>query len=284
MYVLILNILAYAFDAVMLMFYYCRTLGRRYSVWTTALATAGWWAVQSAGKLPLLYLGKDYNMTAVMIVQCCVMAFYLFLCYGSSPAKKLLAFVLMTAALGAGEFTAVLIAGQLFDIGGGVLELGSEFTVAGLLLMRPLAVLSYYAAYQVWNLFHRSAWIRGRRQWLCVLLPVSQFFLLWHLAEVYTFEKELLPIPVLAGVFLAFAADVYMFAIFARAQERESVENGLWLKQHLRRLEQLRYEKLCSSMEESSRLRHDFRNYLLILRSMAETQKAAGIEKTGDKI
>ena len=38
MYVMILNILVYAHDSLMVMLYYCKTLGRRYSMKVTVLA------------------------------------------------------------------------------------------------------------------------------------------------------------------------------------------------------------------------------------------------------
>lgn len=69
MYVLILNILVYAHDSLMLVFYYSKTLGRRYSMKVTAMAAIGWWIFQGASKLPLMYLADDYNMNWIMIVQ-----------------------------------------------------------------------------------------------------------------------------------------------------------------------------------------------------------------------
>ncbi len=269
MYVMVLNILIYAHDALMVMLYYCKTLGRRYSMRTTALAAAVWWVAQSASKLPFMYLAEDYSMTAIMFVQCGIMIVYLIVFYKSSFAKKLLAFMLLAAALGMGEFTSILITGNFLEFGSRPLELGSSFTVMGLLVMRPLATLAYYIAFQIWNLLQRSSWVQGDRQWLCVLLPFSQVFLMWYLTEIYTEVTDLLPVPVLAGVFLAFAADIYMFIIFDRAQERERVEEELRLQKHLYEMEQLRYDRLRGSVEETSRLRHDFQNYLLALRALA---------------
>ena len=89
MYVMVLNVLAYAHDALMVTLYYSRTLGRRYSVKITALAAAGWWIVQSAGKLPAMYLADGYNMSMIMVVQCLSMFAYLFPFYRSTLVKKL---------------------------------------------------------------------------------------------------------------------------------------------------------------------------------------------------
>ena len=273
MYVLILNILVYAHDSLMLMFYYSKTLGRRYSIKITAMATIGWWIFQSVSKLPSMYLADDYNMNWIMVVQCTIMIVYLLIFYCSSFAKKLLAFMLLAVALGIGEFTTVLVVGNIFDIGNRPLEFGSEFTIAGLLIMRPLATLAYYIAFLTWNLLQRSSWVRGSRQWLCLLLPLSQTFLLWYLTEVYTDLEEVLPVPVLAGVFLALAADIYMFVIFDRAQKREYIEKELRLQKHLHEIERIQYDRLRMSLEETARLRHDYQNYLLVLRATSEMEK-----------
>lgn len=273
MYVLILNILVYAHDSLMLVFYYSKTLGRRYSMKVTAMAAIGWWIFQGASKLPLMYLADDYNMNWIMIVQCAIMMTYLLIFYRSSIAKKLLSFMLLTVTLGIGEFTTVLIVGNIFDIGNRPLEFGSEFTVVGLLIMRPLATLAYYIAFLIWNLLQRSSWVRGIRQWLCVLLPLSQTFLLWYLTETYTDSEEVLPVSVLTGVFLALAADIYMFVIFDRAQKRENIEKELRFQKRLHEIEQIRYNRLRMSLEETARLRHDYQNYLLAFQAASKMEK-----------
>ena len=270
MYVMILNILVYAHDSLMLMLYYSKTLGHRYSMKVTVLATIGWWIFQSVSKLPFMYLTDDYNLNWIMVVQCALMIIYMHFFYCSSFTKKLLSFMLLAVALGMGEFTSILIAGNIFDIGSRPLEFGSDFTVAGLLIMRPLATLAYYVAFLVWNMLQHTRWVRGSRQWLCMILPLSQVFLLWYLTEIYTEAKRTLPVPVLAGVFLAIFAEIYVLVIFGRAQEREHMEEELRLQRHLYEMEQVRYNKLCMSMEETARLRHDFQNYLLALRATSK--------------
>ena len=272
MFVLILNILIYGHDALMLLLYYSKTLKRRYSLKITVMGTVGWWILQSACKLPPMYLGEDYNMTFIMIAQCLLMLIYLLIFYSSSMAKKFPAFMLVTATLGVAEFTTILIAGNFADFGSRPLQLGSEFTTMGLLIMRPLAVLAYFGAFLIWNILQRSSWVRGGRQWLCALLPFSQLFLLWYLTEAYTNELEGLPALVLAGVFLAVAGDIYMFIVFDQAQEREQIERELSLQKHLHELEQVRYDRLRDTQEETARLRHDFQNYLLTLRSMSRKE------------
>ena len=73
-----------------------------------------------------------------------------------------------------------------------------------------------------------------------------------------------------------------MFFIFDRAQERENMEERLRLQEHLHEMEKLRYDRLCASMEETARLRHDFQNYLLVLRAMTGegTQPESGTESS----
>lgn len=271
MYVIAIHILAYAHDVLMAMLYFSKTLGRRHSMKITVLATAGLWILMCAYKLPALYLNsQDYNSNLLVVVQTFLTLTYLLAFYKSSFVKKLLAFLLMTAALGVAEFTTVLITGTIWETEGGAIEVSPSFLVAGLLLVRPLVTLGYYAAFQIWNALQRSFWIRGSRQWLCIILPLSQAFLLWYLADMYPREMELFPVSVLAGVILGFAADIYMFVIFEQAQKREQTEHEICLQKHLYELECLRYNRLKESLEEAARLRHDFQNYLLVIRSMAE--------------
>ena len=87
-----------------------------------------------------------------------------------------------------------------------------------------------------------------------------------------------MPVPVLLGVFLAVAADVYMLIVFDQAQKRAQIEKELRLKRHLQELEQFRYDRLRSVQEETARLRHDFQNYLLTLRAMSEKEIKSGEE------
>lgn len=281
MYVIILNILVYAHDALMVMLYYSRLLGRRYSMRTTALGAAGWCLLLCAVKLPLLYLADSFSASILMIMQCLLMFAYLHFFYCSSFAKKMLAFLLLVATLGTAEFVTVLIAGNLMGTENKAIEAGSEFTAFTLLLMRPMAILAYYSAFQIWNLLQKSTWIRGNRQWLCVILPLSQTFLLWYLNEIYTMEMKIPPFCVFIGIFLGLGADIYMYVIFDRMQKQEEVEDEVRLQKHLLEMEQLRYEKFRESLDETSRLRHDFQNYLLTLRSLSKREESEkGDEKT----
>ena len=270
MLTVILSILAYGHDSLMLLIYYSRTLGRRYSLKITAAATGVWWVMQCACKLPVMYFADEYSMSVVMMLQCLLMGGYLFLCYGSSPAKKLLAMLLVTVTLGLAEITAILIAENIAEAGSRVLEAGSEFTVAGILLARPLAVLAYYLAFLIWRTLERVSWLKDGRQWLCVLLPLSQLFLLWYFTEVFIDGMRHFSFLTVAGALLSIFADAYMFVIFDRAREREDMEKELRLQKHLYELEQIRYHKLMESQEELERLRHDYQNYLLLLRAMPE--------------
>ena len=86
MLTVILSILAYGHDSLMLLIYYSRTLGRRYSLKITAAATGVWWVMQCACKLPVMYFADEYSMSVVMMLQCLLMGGYLFLCYGHSGA------------------------------------------------------------------------------------------------------------------------------------------------------------------------------------------------------
>lgn len=279
MYVVVLNILVYAHDALMVMLYYSQTLGRRYSLKTTALGAAGWCLLLCAVKLPLLYRTDSFSTNVLMVIQCLLMFVYLHFFYCSSFAKKMLAFLLLVATLGTAEFATVMIAGNIMGTGNKAVEAGSVYTAFGLLLMRPLAILAYYSAFQIWNLLQKSSWIRGNRQWLCAILPLSQTFLLWYLNGMYAMEMKTPPVSVFMGIFLGLGADAYMYFIFERMQKQEEMEDEVRLQKHLLKMEQLRYEKFRESLDETSRLRHDFQNYLLTLRSLSQREGSEKGEK-----
>ena len=71
-----------------------------------------------------------------------------------------------------------------------------------------------------------------------------------------------------------------MVVIFDQAQKREQMENELRIRKRLYEVEQLRYDRLRSSQEETARLRHDFQNYLLVLRGLLEKEHSGEEGKT----
>ena len=271
-----LSILVYGHDSLMLLIYFSKTLGRRYSLKITSAASAVWWVLQCLCKLPVMYFADSYNMTVIMVLQCSLIGVYLFLCYGSSPAKKILAMLLLTVALGMAEIITILITENFAEAGERILEAGSQFTALGLLVMRPLAVLAYFTAFLIWKLLDRASWLKDSRQWLCVLLPLGQVFLLWYFMEVYIDGMRKFSMFSVAGALLSIFADSYMFVVFQREQERENIEKELRLQRHLNELEQIRYCSIRESQEEMARLRHDYQNYLLVLDAVAKTEVSSG--------
>ena len=51
MFTIIFMMLAYGHDGIMLLIYFSRTLGRKYSLRLTAAGTAAWWAVTCGFKI-----------------------------------------------------------------------------------------------------------------------------------------------------------------------------------------------------------------------------------------
>ena len=143
-------------------------------------------------------------------------------------------------------------------------------------------VLAFYMAFAIWRLLTGNRWIKGGRLWLCILLPLGQCMFMWYLCTSYLYQGEAIPFAALAGTILGLLADVFMFLIFDRAWERENMEEKLRLQEYLHEREQIRYDRIHASIEETARLRHDFQNYLLALRAMTGegTQPESGTESS----
>ena len=89
-----------------------------------------------------------------------------------------------------------------------------------------------------------------------------------HLTQVYILRVGNYPIVVLGGIGLGIIADVYMFYLFHQSNNREKVEKELRQVNHQYELEKIRYEQLQDKQEEVTTVRHDFQNYVLILKNM----------------
>ena len=281
MFTIIFMMLAYGHDGIMLLIYFSRTLGRKYSLRLTAAGTAAWWAVTCGFKILSMFKGDEYQTILLMVLPYVTLGIYLAAFFSSSAAKKLLAAALNIAALGCMEMLTFMLTETVVGVENRPLEVNAWATELGLLVMRPLSVLAFYMAFAIWRLLTGNRWIKGGRLWLCILLPLGQCMFMWYLCTSYLYQGEAIPFAALAGTILGLLADVFMFLIFDRAWERENMEERLRLQEHLHEMEKLRYDRLCASMEETARLRHDFQNYLLALRAMPETDGPGKEDRDG---
>ena len=70
------------------------------------------------------------------------------------------------------------------------------------------------------------------------------------------------------GCILGLIADVYMLLLFVRLSKKNETKKQLEGLKHQQELEQMRYEQLKKSQEETAKIRHDFQNYILTLKRM----------------
>ena len=74
MFTIIFMMLAYGHDGIMLLIYFSRTLGRKYSLRLTAAGTAAWWAVTCGFKILSMFKGDEYQtillLSLIHILSC----------------------------------------------------------------------------------------------------------------------------------------------------------------------------------------------------------------------
>lgn len=74
------------------------------------------------------------------------------------------------------------------------------------------------------------------------------------------------------GLLLSVITEIGVFELLNRSEERYRLETELRETRHYYEMEQIRYEQLKEMQEETARIRHDFQNYLLVLRNMGENR------------
>ncbi|MCD8151371.1 MAG: hypothetical protein LUE92_17880, partial [Clostridiales bacterium] len=187
MLVLVLIIVKFAYDWVLLQICMTKMLGRRYSLAVTTAGSAAVWAIQCACKIPVLLYADDYVHEVMILtyVQFLFLLIYLAVFYRSMLGQKLLALLLTSITSTIMEFPANGIASLIGMAGGRQLEMGSAFSVAGILIHVPLTAVAYYASVVLYRMLGRIRWSRSGRWLLCLLLPVSQLCLLYFYSEEY---------------------------------------------------------------------------------------------------
>ena len=69
------------------------------------------------------------------------------------------------------------------------------------------------------------------------------------------------------GIVLGLIGDVLMFWLFERSNTRKQAEEELRKLKYQYEKEQVRYTALLEKQEEISKMRHDFQNYVLVMKS-----------------
>ena len=149
-----------------------------------------------------------------------------------------------------------------------LLVIGSNFNMVAVCVSTPIITTGMFLLTKMWGILKSEEWKITRKEWPCVMLPVSQMFWLWHMIIVYSVNYKSIPVLMLIGSILGLAADIYMLVLFVNLNKKNEAERQLKELNHLYQLEQMRYEQLKENQEEAAKIRHDFQNYILALKQM----------------
>ena len=120
----------------------------------------------------------------------------------------------------------------------------------------------------IWKVIEQRQWKYEKYQWICIVLPISQYFILQSTAMRYSLNAEPLPLFVILGFVFGVITDIYMFFLFDQLNHRNQAASELKRMKYQYELEQIRYEQLKAGQEETAKIRHDFQNYIMTLKRM----------------
>lgn len=272
-----LMILSFGYDTFLFMLFYLKTLQPRYSIKTTIWGTIFCWIGFSFLKVPIFFsIGMKYTGVLNVIIMI-ILCIYQKLLFQGTPAKRVLSMVLFAVYMYFMELVAVRVANLIVGENR-LMDLESNFTLISLIIIDILLAFGYYPLLCLWNLLLKISWnsTSGRRQWLCVILPLSQYFLMEYLAITYNIRQEVIPGLSIWGFLLGVLADFYMFILFYRDNRKRKAEEALQQEQKLYEREQLYYEHLQESQKEIAGIRHDYQNYILVLRNLSQKKHMEG--------
>ena len=120
---------------------------------------------------------------------------------------------------------------------------------------------------EIIKIVEERKWEIDRYQWFALLLPVSQHIILQYLYVKYTGKLNTISRMVGFGIVLGLIGDILMFWLFERSNTRKQAEEELRKLKYQYEKEQVRYTALLEKQEEISKMRHDFQNYVLVMKS-----------------
>ena len=258
---------AYLWSAFLMQYFFSRTLGEKFSSRVTFWGTIIMWAIQCVAKLfPMLIWGAGivvYLNTMLIIFS----VVYVAVLYKRNLGIRILAFIVLYVVQGLMDMIGMNITGLL--VGNyELMELDSNYMLVVVFFSAPLVTLGTVFLEKIWKLMEQIDWKSRNAQWLCLILPVSQYVVMWKIAMRYSVQFQAVPLLAILGTVLAILGDIYMFMLFYRANKRDHAEKELNEMKHQQELEQLRYQQLKVGQEETAKIRHDFQNYIMTLKQM----------------
>ncbi len=262
--------MSYLWNDFLYVYFFRRVFKEKYSKKVTFWATILLWAIQFFTKIvPSFIIGLEVAMylSFLMLVFHVVHLYWLF--YGSI-VKRAVAMAISTIVQGIMDYLGLNLTSKIvgnYDL----LKLDSNFNLVAVCVSITLITVGMVLLTKSWQILKSDEWKMSRREWTCVILPISQLFWVWHMIIVYSVNYQSIPLVMMCGSILAIVADLYMLLLFVRLNKKNEAEKQLKALKHQYELEQIRYEQLKERQEEMAKIRHDFQNYVLTLRQMAKT-------------
>lgn len=258
---------AYLWNDFLYVYFYRNIFRERYSRKVTFWATITLWLVQFLTKIvPSFIIGLE----VAMYLSVLMLLFHVIHLYGvfeGSIIKRAAALAIATSVQGFMDYLGLNLTSRIvgnYDL----LVIGSNFNLVAVCVSTPVITIGMLLLTKMWGILKSEEWKITRKEWPCVMLPVSQMLWLWHMIIVYSVNYKSIPVLMLIGSILGLAADIYMLVLFVKLNKKNEAERQLKELNHLYQLEQIRYEQLKENQEETAKIRHDFQNYILTLKQM----------------
>lgn len=259
--------LSYLYTDFLFIYVYESICGLRYSKKITVLGTILLWISDCVLKiLPQYIIGIQVSgvLNTIMLFTGIV---YILLMFDSSALKKILLFFIYMIVQAGMDLLGMNIAGMLTGEYA-FLDSSSNFTFVMLGCSSITITLGSVFFVWLWKVFERRNLKISKLQWLCLLLPASQYAMLQGTALRYAQLGSAIPVSVGVGLIIGLFADMYMLFLLENSNRKKMAENELQQLKKQYELEQVRYEQLRESQEETAKMRHDFQNYVLALKQM----------------
>ena len=251
----------------MYVYFYKRIFEEKYSSAVTFRITFLLWMIQFFTKIvPSFVLGLEMTVFLSLLMMILHMV-HLFVLFEGTVLKRTVALVMAIIVQASMDFLGLNLTSKI--VGNyELLQVGSEFTIVALFASCTTITIGMVLLTKIWKLIENIDWKMTKKEWFCVLLPISQIFFLWHMIVRYSVNYKVIPVMTMNGCILGLIADVYMLLLFVRLSKKNETKKQLEGLKHQQELEQMRYEQLKKSQEETAKIRHDFQNYILTLKRM----------------
>lgn len=264
---LIILMIAYFITDFLYVYFFSKVLGRKYSLKITLWVTFLMWISDCILKLFPQYLWGIDSTGLVNYIMFSSGVLYVILLYQGKILKKLLASVIymmiqIEMDIVGMELTIMITGNNDF--------LNPEITGVTLLCSGMLITLGTVVGVWIWKKFENKSWNVDKYQWLCLIFPFSQYMLIQYTAYRHFSTSNRVLLSGAIGLFIGFAADIYMFLLFDRINARKKAEEEVRQLRHQYELEKLKYEQVKEVQEETAKMRHDFQNYLLALKNIEQ--------------